>query len=89
MKIKTIERKKLFETNSLNMFKCSQRDENVDNQWVYPATQNEIDELLTIKDREAITITNSESHLQLKLKSGLRTLMKNLLAEYFKIKLKT
>ena len=56
LKIKVINREKLFENNSLKLLKCSPLDEDVNYQWTYPATQKDIDELLITRDRDEITI---------------------------------
>ena len=56
MKIKTIERDQLLENNSLKLLKSSPLNEDVDYQWIYPAAQKDIDELLIMKERDKIVI---------------------------------
>ena len=67
MNIKTIERDQLFETNSLKLLKSSPLNEDVNYQWVYPATQKDIDELLIMKGRDEIVITQFYDLVKTKL----------------------
>ena len=51
LKIKTNERDQLFKKNNLKLLKCSPANEDVNYKLIYPETQEDINEMLHMKDR--------------------------------------